>query len=68
MGSKKSKPKRGSRYESDITANIEVSQIAGSEVKEFSPVHGDRVTCLAAYEPAICVSGSADMVRNIILM
>ncbi|XP_028395036.1 WD repeat-containing protein 31-like [Dendronephthya gigantea] len=60
MGSKKSKPKRASRYESDTTAN-EISQAAQNEVKEFPPVHGDRVTCLAAYKPGICVSGSTDM-------
>ena len=62
MGSKKSKPKRGSRYENDTATTI--PQTAGTEVKEFQQVHEDRVSCVAVYKPGVCVSGSTDTVRK----
>ncbi|CAB4011825.1 WD repeat-containing 31-like [Paramuricea clavata] len=62
MGTKKSKPKRGSRYENDTTAttNIPGLQTDGTEVKKFQQVHEDRVSCVAAYKPGVCVSGGTD--------
>jgi hypothetical protein len=64
MGSKKSKPKRVSRYESNTTAaNVPVSQANGTDMKEFQQVHEDRVSCVAVYKPGVCVSGGSDTVR-----
>ena len=66
MGTKKSKPKRGSRYENDTAATDVASglQTDEHEVKAFQQVHEDRVSCLAMYKPGVCVSGSTDTVRT----
>ena len=66
MGSKKSKPKRVARYESNTApTNLAASQANGADIKEFQQVHEDRVSCVAVYKPGVCVSGSTDMVRYI---
>ena len=66
MGTKKSKPKRGSRYENDTAATDLASglQTADNEVRSFRQVHEDRVSCLATYKPGVCMSGSSDTVSN----
>lgn len=64
MGSKKSKPKRLSKYASDTASSIPRSHTGETEVKEFRQVHEDRVSCVAVYKPGVCVSGSTDTVRE----
>ncbi|XP_046844524.1 WD repeat-containing protein 31-like [Xenia sp. Carnegie-2017] len=56
MGPVKSKPKRVAAYKHNETSMF----TNALETKEFSLVHDDRVSCVAAYKPGWCVSGSTD--------
>ena len=68
MGAKKSKLKRGLKYENDTTGDIRTSQTGLTEVKAFEQIHEDRVSCVAAYKSSICVSGSTDTVRDCLFL
>lgn len=61
MGPVKSKPKRVAAYKHNETSMF----TNALETKEFSLVHDDRVSCVAAYKPGWCVSGSTDCVSLI---
>lgn len=58
MGLKKSKHSRISKYE-DKGAAID-GLPRDDSMKEFGPIHSDRVSCLAVCKPGVCLSGSND--------
>ncbi|XP_048587539.1 WD repeat-containing protein 31-like [Nematostella vectensis] len=57
MGLRSSKSRRNRDYQKN---DGPVGVVNAHQVIEFESVHRDAVTCLSAYSPGFCVSGSAD--------
>ena len=61
MGLRKSKPRRSEGYDS-VTSSDFVSKTLQTVVTEYNPIHQDSVTCIDAFAPGTCVTGSKDYV------
>lgn len=59
MGLRKSKPRRSEGY-GGVTSTDELSKTLQTVVTEYNPVHQDSVTCIDAFAPGTCVTGSKD--------
>jgi len=59
MGLRKSKPRRSAGYDG-VTSTDEVSKTLQTVVTEYNPIHQDSVTCIDAFAPGTCVTGSKD--------
>lgn len=67
MGLKKSKPRRHTQGDRD--GEDQVKAFSGRQsVEEHSAAHADSVTCVAPFSAGVCLSGSADKVRILILI
>lgn len=64
MGLKKSKPRRHEGYDQYDGVNLtdEASKALQTVVTEYKSIHGDSVTCIDAFAPGTCVTGSKDNV------
>ena len=62
MGLKHSKSRRSGGYEG-VTVGGDVSATFLFSVTEFNTVHSDSVTCVDAFGPGTCVTGSKDHVN-----
>ena len=61
MGLRKSKPRRFEGYDG-VNCTDEVSKTFQTEATEYKSIHGDSVTCIDAFAPGTCVTGSKDNV------
>ena len=60
MGLRKSKPRRFEGY--DGVSSAEVSRTLQTVVTEYKSIHDDSVTCIDAFAPGTCITGSKDNV------
>ena len=62
MGLGKSKPRRSKGYDGVTSTTDEVSKTLQTVVTEYNSIHQDSVTCIDAFAPGTCVTGSKDYV------
>lgn len=62
MGLRKSKPRRFEGYDGVSSTAPEVSKPLQTVVTEYKSIHDDSVTCIDAFAPGTCITGSKDNV------